>query len=100
MSKKNHKQNLKHRRSYEHAFTVIKNIVDEWDPVGLWAMGSPTDEYESEIREITRLSFRINSVEELANAIQYLFVARFEEQLPMETCTKIASKIMGGTSTY
>ncbi|WP_458121622.1 hypothetical protein [Paenibacillus sp. Z6-24] len=34
-------------------FALVKTIIDEWDPAELLAIHCPSDEYHSEIREIT-----------------------------------------------
>jgi len=34
-------------------FTLVKTIIDKWDPAKLLAIHCPRDEYHSEIREIT-----------------------------------------------
>ncbi|WP_152394271.1 DUF1871 family protein [Paenibacillus guangzhouensis] len=76
-------------------FTVVKEIIDNWDPIGLLAIHCPDDEYESEIREIvTALSYTTNA-EELASKINNILYQAFEEDFKKSNdCNVIAHEIL------
>ena len=42
------------QKLYEMVRTEVKAIVDEADPEGLLALGSPSDEYDDAVTELTR----------------------------------------------
>lgn len=74
-------------------YNFTKKIVDEWDPIGLLAMGCPDDEYSPEIVDIVKLLPQMQSVEELASGIREVFLEWFGEHLPIEKCLPVAEKI-------
>jgi hypothetical protein len=74
-------------------YISVKEVIDEWDPIGLLSMRCPDDEYDPEIRDIVRLLSDIKSVDELAGGINKVFIKWFEEDLTIEKCYPIALKI-------
>ncbi|WP_339147161.1 MULTISPECIES: DUF1871 family protein [unclassified Sutcliffiella] len=74
-------------------YISVKEVIDEWDPIGLLSMGCPEDEYDPEIRDIVRLLCDIKSVNELAVGINKVFIKWFEEDLTIEKCYPVALKI-------
>lgn len=74
-------------------FKAIKTIIDEWDPLGLLAMGCPDDEYNLEIVDVVRLLAQVKSADELALGIRQVFIEWFGEYLPLEKCLSPALKI-------
>jgi hypothetical protein len=79
-------------------YCSVKEVIDEWDPIGLLGMGCPDDEYDPEIRDIVRLLSIINSIDELAVRIQKVFINWFEEEMPIVKCYSAALKIWNKTS--
>ncbi len=81
------------------SYTAIKEIVDEWDPVGLLITHAPKDEYDGEskkvfnkLRDLTTVS-----VEELSRIIYDVFVKSFGDDVfisDLSACKEIAGKIL------
>ena len=74
-------------------FILVKEVVDEWDPIGLLGMGCPDDEYDPEIKDIVQLLSNIKTVDELTRVIQKVFIKWFEEDLTIEKCYPVALEI-------
>jgi hypothetical protein len=74
-------------------YSSVKEVIDEWDPIGLLGMGCPDDEYDPEIRDIIGLLSNIKSVDDLAVGINKVFIKWFEEDLTIEKCYPVALKI-------
>jgi hypothetical protein len=81
------------RGLFTDKYIIVKEIIDEWDPIGLLNMGCPIDEYDPEIRDIVQLLRNINSVDELAIEINKVFIKWFEEDLTFGKCYPVALKI-------
>lgn len=76
----------------------IKQIIDEWDPIGLSAI-SPTDEYNYEVEQIENYIRNNDNVtsERLAQEINSVFIHAFGEgiyQSDTSQCRIIAQKII------
>ena len=69
---------------------VIKEAIDEVDPVGLLKIGSPKNEYLQEAQIIAK-SMKGNLVR--GNVIQDVFKSQFEVNVSLNKCKNIASKI-------
>lgn len=50
-------------------FACVKEVVDDWDPEGLFSCGAPSDEYDSESGKIAGQISRESSVEEIAAVV-------------------------------
>jgi len=74
-------------------YVLVKEVIDEWDPIGLLGMGCPDDEYDPEIGDIVRLLSNIKSVDELAGGINKVFIKWFDEDLTIEKTFPVALKI-------
>ncbi|RSL28923.1 DUF1871 family protein [Salibacterium salarium] len=80
-------------------FIIVKEVINDWDPLGLLDMGEPDDEYVPEIRDVVHLLSNIKSVDELAVEIHKVFVKWFGEDLTdsieytIEKCYPVALKI-------
>lgn len=76
----------------------IKDIINEWDPIGLFPM-APKDEYEDEINQITMmLQDRDLSIEKIEENIEKIFTKSFGEDLfyaftSKHKCREIAEKL-------
>ena len=80
----------------ENHMKIIKNIVDDWDPIDILAF-SPNDEYHSEISEIEQLLCTTNSILELGDGIYHIFLRSFGEDVfhkSKSDCIIIARAIM------
>lgn len=75
----------------------ISNIINEWDPIGLFPM-APEDEYEEEIKKIKILLQQSDlEAEQIAQGIQEIFIAAFGDDVfrqSKENCMKIAKTII------
>lgn len=83
-------------------YTVIKEAIDEWDPVALLITHAPADEYDSEsTRVFNKLSdLPTANIEDLSRAIFEVFVESFGRDvftLGLGECRRIARKILEAT---
>lgn len=76
--------------TYKEKLSIIKKIVDEYDPIGLLQLGCPEDEYLPEVKLITE---RVKKNQINWKDIQKIFKSQFEENVPKEICSKIATNI-------
>jgi len=61
-------------------FTLVKEIVNKIDPIGLLKQGAPSDEYEEEIQRIAA-KFRIcNSTEDIQKLVYNIFKENFGQE--------------------
>ncbi|WP_078410766.1 DUF1871 family protein [Priestia abyssalis] len=80
-------------------FTLVKEVIDEWDPLNLLAIHCPDDEYDGEIGDIVKLLPNVKSVDELSLGIHKVFVKWFgedfleAEKYSIQKCNPIAIKI-------
>lgn len=81
----------------EDNFRIIKYIIDEWDPIGLFP-AAPDDEYNIEIKKIVKSIEAMNCINsnKLAAEIKNIFSLTFEECFRKEyvDCIKISEKIL------
>jgi hypothetical protein len=76
-------------------FTIVKEIIDKWDPFDLLAIHCPDDEYESEIREIVNTLSNITNAEELAAKIKNILYQALDEDFKKSNdCIVIAHEIL------
>ena len=73
-------RNIK-RREYGEAFDAVRSVIHEWDPYGLLAGGSPTDEFDMEISAVVRQLGRVHSPLDAAHVISRVFSSSFEPEL-------------------
>lgn len=74
--------------------TLIKNVIDKHDPMGLLSIGAPDDEY---VPEVKRLAPQINkdmTEQELSALIHDVFVEMFEMTIDKALCDKMAHEIV------
>ena len=82
---------------FERVFTVVKPVIDEWNPYGLLP-DTPNDEFDSESRRITEMiknRYKTISANELASVVSAVFVRAFGsgEGFEQEHCTVVAAKL-------
>lgn len=79
-------------------FVIVKEIIDEWDPINLLPH-APDDEYESEIKDIVNQLYTVESSEGLAVVIHNVFVNWFGKDsldsihYTIPKCRPVAQKI-------
>ena len=81
------------------SFEQIKNLIDEWDPIGLLSAGSPRDEYDAESREIFAMLQQPNNENllNLSRIIYDTFLLSFGKdvfQKSVEDCKPIAKQMI------
>jgi len=78
-------------------FEKIKQVVDEWDPIGLLAMGAPENEYYFEVKELfDKLNNNFN-VSDVSEIIYDIFIKRFGRDTfteSLDKCKEISNLIL------
>ena len=79
-------------------YTLVKQAIDQADPMRLLEVGAPQDEYESEIQEIVGRVGTCTTVEEVQALLHEVFVRWFDAQLagPKEEYRAPAQSIRAG----
>lgn len=79
-------------------YTLVKQAIDQADPMRLLEIGAPEDEYESEIREIAGQVGTCTTVAEVQMLLHEVFVRWFDAQLagPKEQYRAPAQTIWAG----
>ena len=70
--------NLRGRTNYDVLVAAVAQAIDEADPIGLLAMGSPADEYSSEIGTIVTRVSKASSPLEVRRIVHEEFVRWFD----------------------
>ena len=82
------------RREYEKAFDAVRGVIHGWDPYGLLAGGSPSDEFDGEIRAVVGQLGRVRSPLDAAHAISRVFSSSFESELfKVEHCREVGKRL-------
>jgi len=76
---------------------IVREVINDWDPMGLLETGAPDDEYEPEIKDITRFIYRhkkevLVCFDFLAGEINKIWHMWFDQ--PCEECSEIADEIV------
>lgn len=75
-------------------FSIVKSIIDNWDPYSLLASHAPQNEFDTESAMVTALINENSSIDEIAIAISKVFSQRFfPEDFPLEKCLNVAEKL-------
>jgi hypothetical protein len=76
-------------------FSVVKEAIDQWDPLGLLKGGAPNNEYDMESKKIAADIHPENNSFEIANIISKIFIKAFYESkiFSAENCLGIAGEI-------
>jgi len=79
-------------------FTIVKQVIDKYDYLGLLDMGAPEDEYDIESAPIAERVRADNTVEEIAAIISEVFTHWFfaDERYSPEKCMDAAKEIKQG----
>lgn len=74
---------------------IIRNLINEWDPVDLINQGAPNNEYEYEIIQLSNYLKNEITIQELAIKIYTLFKNSFGDDVfnkEYDECFVVASK--------
>lgn len=74
-------------------FDIVKQVIDEWDPMDLFDMGCPEDEYDGESYRISNDIESNFTTDEIAEVIAECFSLSFGETFTVQDCMKPAQKI-------
>lgn len=93
-----YREKLLERMKKQSKVSYLEQIINEWDPVGLFPM-APKDEYMEEIKKIKEYIQLVPDVTEsqLTDKINEIFVASFGKDVykeNRETSTSVAGKII------
>lgn len=78
------------------AFQIVKRRIDEWDPIGLLAMGVPDDEYDVEVMMIVERLSKVIDLRDLSKAVTDVFDEMFYDgdgTMTTEECDEVALRI-------
>jgi len=68
------------RKRRKRLEVIFRQVVHEWDPYGLLAMGCPEDEFNSEILSVVRQADRVKSPLDGAHVLSRIFTSAFDPQ--------------------
>ena len=60
---------------------IVKQAIDEADPIGLLAIGCPDDEYDPEIKRVLTYVNSYTDLDSLGQRIHQTFVEMFDEHI-------------------
>jgi len=83
------------RSAKRRNFARVKRSVDAADPIALLRVGAPTDEYDSEVREIVRWLPECRTEREIHTKLHRLFVRRFTRRVagPSDAYAELAKTL-------
>lgn len=75
-------------------YAKVKNIIDQWDPIGLIGIDPEHDHYRNEINEIIKLlQSNYSMPEEFAKHLESIFIEYFDDEIyirPFAECLDVA----------
>ncbi|HZH61965.1 MAG TPA: DUF1871 family protein [Metabacillus sp.] len=75
-------------------FSIVKEVIDEWDPFNILVKHCPDDEYDEEIKDIVEVLPKVKDAEELAKAINQIMYKAFDKDFKKsKDCLMIAKEI-------
>ena len=82
----------------EQVYALVKQAIDQADPIHLLAIGAPEDEYASEIRAIVTRLAACTTLDETQTLVHEVFVIQFDACLagPKEEYRGLAHTIWTG----
>ena len=82
----------------ERLRAIVKQAIDQADPIGLLAIGCPDDEYDSEINQVLTYVTAYADPASLGQRIHQTFIKMFDERIagPPEVHHHIARQILEG----
>ncbi|MFK7845600.1 MAG: DUF1871 family protein, partial [Rhodothermales bacterium] len=84
----------KKKEDYKKAFTLVSKVLNEWDPYGLIASGSSSDEFDAEATAIVTQLPNIASPQDAARVISDVFKHWMSERdFPVVNCIESGQKL-------
>jgi hypothetical protein len=82
----------------ENLRAIVKQAIDQADPIGLLDMGCPDDEYDPEIERVLTYVAAYADPVSLGERIHQTFIEMFDKQIagPPEVYQRIARQILEG----
>jgi hypothetical protein len=85
---------MRTRSDYDRAFTVVRDVIHEWDPYALVGGGAPGDEWDSEIASLVAQIPRIKSENDAAHAVSHVFSSAFQpEGFSPADCAEVGKRL-------
>jgi len=81
------------KEQHPETFIIVKQIIDEWDPMASFPL-VPEDEHEPEIANIIPLLTGSITLNTLSEDIERIFSNAFDKKFDTEECRLIAQKIL------
>jgi len=82
------------RKRWKRIEPIVRQVIHEWDPYGLIAMGCPADEFDQEILSVVGQMERIKSNMDAAQALSRVFSSAFERKgFTSEDCREPGEKL-------
>jgi len=75
------------------AIPIVTKHINQWDPLGLLAIGAPDDEYKPEIEEIAIFFVDNQDLVTIAEDIQKTFDDITPQRLSFEACLSVTEKV-------
>jgi len=85
---------MRTRKDYDRAFAVVGKVVHAWDPNSFIGGGALQDEWDDEIARLVAQIPRMNSEEEVTNAISRTFSEAFQpEDFGPSSCADVGREL-------
>ena len=68
------------KSEYKYIFSIVKDIINKLDPIGLLSQGVPQDEYDEEISKIISGLRTCDNVEKTQKLIYNIFKENFGQE--------------------
>ena len=83
---------------WESLHAIVKQAIDQADPIGLLDIGCPDDEYNPEIEQVMAYVTAYSDPVLLGERIHQTFVKMFDESIagPLDVYHRIARQILEG----
>ena len=82
------------KKKYKQMLSIVKVVIDRWDPYGLLDGGAPEDEFENEIALVVAKVKRIRTEDDAARVLSEVFSETFEPHLfTVEACTQVGHEL-------
>jgi len=89
-----------YKRNYARLVEAVSNAIDRADPIGLLAMGCPTDEYAPEVGSIVPRLNVANNVDDVQSILYEEFVRWFGEAGPRDSYKTAADDVWNALVEY
>jgi hypothetical protein len=89
-----------YKRNYARLVEAVSNAIDRADPIGLLAMGCPTDEYAPEVGSIAPRLNVANNADDVQSILYEEFVRWFGEAGPRDSYKTAADDVWNALVEY